>query len=58
MRKLTPEERIELEALRADVRSLRELLEGPRDRLDVRAANRERRRRRINRLSFGLFGRG
>ena len=57
MRKMTPEERIEIEELRADVRSLRELLEGYRDRLDVRAAERERRRRRINRLSFGLFGR-
>ena len=57
MKRMTPEERNEIDELRADVRSLRELFEGYRDRLEAQAAERQRRRRRLNRFSLGILGR-
>jgi hypothetical protein len=57
----TPDERAAfvatLRELRTDLRSLRELFEGYRERLEAEALRRERCRRRINRLSLGLLAR-
>ena len=54
---LTPEERDELRQMRADIRSMLDYFERYRDRLQARAAERERRRQRLNRLTLGLFAR-